>query len=168
MKRSSQPSSTTPGKRAGKTCRSGSRLEASNAKSRKNLFHFRPEKVNKFEYCNNLQKQNIFHNPVRRLKACLSNNLHAVCAMCMQIFIIGSLRSVSFSRALFFLYFQAPAMQGTSQAAQARYESLIINTRGFILHHKRFPLTPNQCKRGRVKGNRLNRNGSGQERVTSP
>ena len=103
MKRSSQPSSTTPGKRAGKTCRSGSRLEASNAKSRKNLFHFKPEKVNKFEYCNNLQKQNLFHNPVRRLKACLSNNLPAVCAMCMQIFIIGSLRSVSFSHALFFL-----------------------------------------------------------------
>ena len=49
---------------------SGSRREASNAKSRKSLFHFKAEKVNKFEYCNNLWKQNIFHNPVlRKLKA---------------------------------------------------------------------------------------------------
>ena len=50
MKRSSQPSSRT--------------REASNAKSTKTLFHFKPVKVNKFEYCNNLWKQNIFHNPV--------------------------------------------------------------------------------------------------------
>ena len=60
IKTSSQPSGTTPGKRAEKTCRSGSRREASNAKSRKSLFYFKPEKVNKFEYCNNLWKQNIF------------------------------------------------------------------------------------------------------------
>ena len=71
IKRSSQPSSTTPGKRAEKTCRSGSRREARNAKSSKSLFHFKPEKVNKFEYCNDLWKQNIFHNPVRKLKAWL-------------------------------------------------------------------------------------------------
>ena len=71
MKRSSQPSSITPGKRAKKTCRSGNWREASNAKSWKSLFHFRPEKVNKFDYCNNLSKQNIFRNPVRKLKACL-------------------------------------------------------------------------------------------------
>ena len=31
----------------------------SSAKSRKSLFHFKPEKVNKFEYCDNLWKQNI-------------------------------------------------------------------------------------------------------------
>ena len=73
MKRSSQQSSTTPGKRAKKTCRSGGRHEASNAKSRK-----RPEKVNKFDSCNNLWKQKFFHNPVRKLKACLWNDLHAV------------------------------------------------------------------------------------------
>ena len=48
-----RPSSKTPGKRAEKTCRSGSWREASNAKSRNSLFHFKPEKVNKFEYCNN-------------------------------------------------------------------------------------------------------------------
>ena len=66
MKRLSQPSRTTLGKRAEKTCWSGSRREASNAKSRKSLFYFKPQKVNKFEYCNNLWKQNIFHNPVRK------------------------------------------------------------------------------------------------------
>ena len=49
-----KPSSTTPGKRAEKTCRSGSWREASNAKSRNSLFDFKPEKVNKFEYCNNI------------------------------------------------------------------------------------------------------------------
>ena len=53
------------------TCRRGSRREASNAKSRKSLFHFKPEKVNKFEYCNNLWKQNNFRNPMRKLKAWL-------------------------------------------------------------------------------------------------
>ena len=52
IKRSSQPSSTTPAKRAEKTCRDASRSEASNAKSRKSLFYFKPEKVNKLEYCN--------------------------------------------------------------------------------------------------------------------
>ena len=71
IKRSSQPSSTTTGKRAEKTCRRRSRREANNAKSRKSLFHFQPEKVNKFEYCNNLWKPNIFHNPVRKLRAWL-------------------------------------------------------------------------------------------------
>ena len=71
IKTSSQPSGTTRGKRAEKTCRSGGWREASNAKSRKSLFYFKPEKVNKFEYCNNLWKQNIFHNPVRKLKAWL-------------------------------------------------------------------------------------------------
>ena len=55
------------------TCRSRSRSrrEASNAKSTKSLFHFKPEKVNKFESCNNLWKQNIFRNPERKLKAWL-------------------------------------------------------------------------------------------------
>ena len=67
IKRSSQPSSTTRGKRTEKTCR----REAGNAKSRKSLFHLKPEKVNKFEYCNNLWKQNHFHNPVRKLNAWL-------------------------------------------------------------------------------------------------
>ena len=71
IKRSSQPSSTTTGKRAEKTCRRRSRREANNAKSRKSLFHFQPEKVNKFEYWNNLWKPNIFHNPVRKLRAWL-------------------------------------------------------------------------------------------------
>ena len=61
MKRLSQPSSTTSGKRA----------EASNTKSRESLFHFKPEKVNKYKYCDNLWKWNIFHNLVRELKACL-------------------------------------------------------------------------------------------------
>ena len=56
MTRSSQSSSTTPGKQVKKTCRSGSRREARNAKSRKSLFYFKPEKVKKFEYCNNLWK----------------------------------------------------------------------------------------------------------------
>ena len=69
IKRSSQPGSITPGKRAEKTCRRGSRREARDAKSGKSLFHVKPEKVNKFEYCNNLWKQNIFHNPIRKLKA---------------------------------------------------------------------------------------------------
>ena len=87
VKRSSQQSSITPGKRAEKTWRRGSRRDASNAKSGKSLFHFKPEKVNKFEYCNNLWKQNIFRNPVRKLKTWLKNNLHAVCATCMQIFV---------------------------------------------------------------------------------
>ena len=45
IKGSSQPTSTTPWKRAKRTCRSGSRREASNAKSRKSLYHFKPEKV---------------------------------------------------------------------------------------------------------------------------
>ena len=67
IKRSSQPSSTTTGKRAEKTCRRRSRREANNAKSRKSLFHFQPEKVNKFEYWN----IDIFHNPVRKLRAWL-------------------------------------------------------------------------------------------------
>ena len=71
IKTSSQPSGTTPWKRAEKICRSGSRREASNAKSRKSLFHFKPEKVNKFEYCNNLWKQNNFRSPMRKLKAWL-------------------------------------------------------------------------------------------------
>ena len=71
IKTSSQPSGTSPGKRAEKICRSGSRREASNAKSRKSLLHFKAQKVNKFEYCNNLWKQNIFHNLVRKLKAWL-------------------------------------------------------------------------------------------------
>ena len=53
------------------TCQSENRREASIAKSRKSLFHFKPEKVNKFEYCDNLWKQNIFHNQVLKLKACL-------------------------------------------------------------------------------------------------
>ena len=76
IKTSSQPSGTTPGKRAEKTCRSGSRREASNAKSRKSLFHFKPEKVNKFEYYNNLWKPNIFHSLVRKLKAlCVCKSL---------------------------------------------------------------------------------------------
>ena len=57
-----------------------------NAKSRKGLFHFKAEKGNKFEYCDNLWKQNIFHYPVRKLKACLENNSHAVC---MEIFMFG-------------------------------------------------------------------------------
>ena len=65
IKGSSQPTSTTPGKRAKRTCRSGSRREASNAKSRKSLYHFKSEKVNKFEYCNNLWKQR--HFLVRKL-----------------------------------------------------------------------------------------------------
>ena len=56
----------------------GSRRDASNAESSKLLFHFKPEKVNKFEYRNNLCKQDISHNPVLKLKACLSNNEHAV------------------------------------------------------------------------------------------
>ena len=62
MKRSSQPSSTLlrSGKRADKTPRSVNRCKASNDKSGKSLFHFKPEKVNKFEHCNNLWKQNIF------------------------------------------------------------------------------------------------------------
>ena len=42
-----------------------------NAKSRKGLFHFKAEKGNKFEYCDNLWRQNIFHYPVQKLKACL-------------------------------------------------------------------------------------------------
>ena len=71
MKRSPQPSSTTPGKRAEKTCRSGSRREVSNAKSKKSCFHFKPEKLNKFEYCTKLWKQNVVLNPVRKIKACL-------------------------------------------------------------------------------------------------
>ena len=71
IKRSSQPSSTTTGKRAEKTCRRRSRREANNAKSRNILFHFQPEKVNKFEYWNNLWKPNIFHNTVRKLRAWL-------------------------------------------------------------------------------------------------
>ena len=60
-----------PGNGAEKTCRSRSRREASNAKSRKSWFYFKPQKVNKFEYCNNLWKQNIFHNPRQKLKASL-------------------------------------------------------------------------------------------------
>ena len=71
IKTSSQPSGTTRGKRAEKTCRSGGWREASNANSSKSLFYFKPQKVNKFEYCNNLWKQNIFHNQVRKLKAWL-------------------------------------------------------------------------------------------------
>ena len=78
--------SITPGKRAEKTWRRGSRREASNAKSGKSLFHFKPEKVNKFEYCNNLWKQNIFRNPRRKLDARCFSKFHAVCARCMQIF----------------------------------------------------------------------------------
>ena len=40
IKTSTQPSHTAPGKWAEKTCRSGSRREASNAKSSKSLFYF--------------------------------------------------------------------------------------------------------------------------------
>ena len=56
-----------PGKGQGlETCWIGSRSEVSNAKSRKSLLHFKPEEINKFEYCNNLWKQHIFHNSVRK------------------------------------------------------------------------------------------------------
>ena len=72
MKRSSQPSNMPKRKPTREAC---------NAKSRKSLFHFKPEKVNRFEYCNKLWKQNIFYSPVRKLKACFYNNLHAVCAI---------------------------------------------------------------------------------------
>ena len=58
MKRSSQPSSRT--------------REASNAISMKSLFHFKPVKVNKFEYCNNLWNKTFFITQwARKLKACL-------------------------------------------------------------------------------------------------
>ena len=69
-----------------------------NAKSRKGLFHFKAEKGNKFEYCDNLWKQNIFHYPVRKLKACLENNSHAVC---MEIFMFGR-----YFRSAFFLAYR--------------------------------------------------------------
>ena len=77
----SQPSSTTPGKRAEKKCWSGSRRKASNAKSRKSLFHFKPEDVNKFEFCNILWKQNIFHNPVRKLSEIA--RFKVICMQCV-------------------------------------------------------------------------------------
>ena len=48
IKTSSQPSGRTPLKRAEKTCPSGSRREASNAKSRKSWLYFKPQTVNKF------------------------------------------------------------------------------------------------------------------------
>ena len=67
-----------------------------NAKSGKGLFHFKAEKGNKFEYCDNLWKQNIFHYPVRKLKACLENNSHAVC---MEIFMFGCYFRSAFSLA---------------------------------------------------------------------
>ena len=72
MNRSSQPSSMPKRKPTREAC---------NAKSRKSLFHFKPEKVNRFEYCDKLWKQNIFYSPVRKLKACFYNNQHAVCAI---------------------------------------------------------------------------------------
>ena len=56
------------------TCRSESRREASNVKSNKSLFHCKPEKINKIEYCDNLWND-IFHNPGRKLKACESVSL---------------------------------------------------------------------------------------------
>ena len=71
MKESSQSNNITPGKPE-KTCRRGSRREASNAKSSNSLFHFKPEKVNEFKYYDNLRKQNIFHNSVRKLKVFMS------------------------------------------------------------------------------------------------
>ena len=52
MKRSPQPSGTTPGKPTEKVNRTGSRREENNAKSRKSLFNFKPEKVKKFEFYN--------------------------------------------------------------------------------------------------------------------
>ena len=61
MKRLSQPSSTTPGKRAEKLAEAKADVKrVYNAKSRKSLFHFKTEKVKKFECCVNLWKQNIF------------------------------------------------------------------------------------------------------------
>ena len=61
MKRLSQPS-RTPGKRVEKLAE---------AKADVKRVTQNPEKVNKFENCDNLWKQIIFHNPVRKLKACL-------------------------------------------------------------------------------------------------
>lgn len=46
MKRSTQPSGSTPGKPAGKVNRTGGQ---NNIKSRKNLFNFKPEKVKRVE-----------------------------------------------------------------------------------------------------------------------
>ena len=43
------------------------RREASNAKSRKSLFHFSPENINKFEFCKKFWKKNMFRNPVLKL-----------------------------------------------------------------------------------------------------
>ena len=75
----------TPGNGRSKHAEAEADVKRGNAKSRKSLFHFKPGKVNKFEYCNDLWKPNVFHNPVRKPKAWLYNNLHTVCAMCMQI-----------------------------------------------------------------------------------
>ena len=67
------------------TCRSESRREASNAKSGKSIFHFKPEKENKFEYSDNLWKQNIFITRGETESVYLKYFACTECVLCMQI-----------------------------------------------------------------------------------
>ena len=78
MKRSSQPSGSTPGKPTEKVNRTGSRREENNAKSRKSLFNVKPEKVKKFEFYDIFGKCNIVCDDL-----CYSN---ALSYLYMQIF----------------------------------------------------------------------------------
>ena len=59
MKRSPQPSGTTPGKPTEKVNRTGSPREENNAKYRKRLFNLKLEKVKKFEFYNIFGKCNL-------------------------------------------------------------------------------------------------------------
>ena len=83
----SQPRNTTPGKRAEKTCRSRSRLETSNAIPRKSLFHLRPEKINKFEYCNNLWKKTFFITQCGNWKRVFK----VICMQCVLYYVYANL-----------------------------------------------------------------------------
>ena len=67
MKRFSQPSSTTPGKRAEKLAEAKADVKRVTQNPGRVCFILNKKKVNNFEYCGNLWKQNIFHNPVQKL-----------------------------------------------------------------------------------------------------
>ena len=54
MKRLSQPSSASPGKRAERLAEAKADVKRVTQNPGRILFHFKPEKVNKIEYCDNL------------------------------------------------------------------------------------------------------------------
>ena len=77
MKRSSQPSGTTPGKLTEKVNRTGSPREENNAKSKKSLFNFKSEKLKKFEFYNIFGKWNLVCYDLFKFKCIISYFVYA-------------------------------------------------------------------------------------------